>query len=132
MSNALQSVREVVEYKFYSNNLPRLTSKSIFPIRYSSNPLLTHGFVIETSKSSSGAIATITNAKKVTSDQDASKALSLIYSHWKNLLNKDQVQLAMYKVAHKEFHNNSLTSAAVKLVCRKIPTPVECWVALEM
>jgi hypothetical protein len=131
LSNAVQSVHEVVEYKYYSRNPPTLTATSIYPIRRSSNPLTKNGFVVETTKSSSGAIATIMNLKKVTSDQDASQAFSLIYSHWNTLLTKEQVDLASYKVT-KDHGKKSFQSSFVKLVCRKIPKPVECWVALEM
>lgn len=127
----MQSIQETAEYNFYSQTPLSLTSRDIYKIRYKSNPLLTQGFVEETLKSYSGAIAVITNKKKVTSTQDALQAFALIYSHWASLLTKDQVDLASHKI-EVDYKKKSFQNAYVKLICRKIPSPVECWVALGM
>ncbi|XP_048586768.1 deoxyribonuclease-1 isoform X2 [Nematostella vectensis] len=127
-TSALSKVDEQTENKFFAVTPLTFDPTMIYSLRYSSNPLIQNGFLVETLYITS-TIAMVTNAKTVNSSHDAVQAYDLIYQSWPSLVSKNQVEVAKLKVTEKMGTNDSAT---VKLICRKNPVPAECWVAFQI
>ncbi|XP_048582944.1 deoxyribonuclease-1 isoform X2 [Nematostella vectensis] len=126
--DAVAKVNEKTESKFFAITPLGFDPTNIYSLRHSDNPLVKNGFQRSTLYIKR-AIAIVTNVKTVSSSHDAVQAFELVYKSWPSLVRRSQVELAKLKAAEKMGANDRAT---VKLVCRKVPAPAECWVALEM